>query len=65
MEIKSMAKQAGAHGSGGKAKSAAGQKGVSQKQVGAGKERDPNNFANDPERASAAGRKGGKSHGKH
>jgi hypothetical protein len=38
---------------------AKGQKGVSQEQVGSGKENDPNNFANDPERASAAGRKGG------
>ena len=36
-----------------------GQKGVSQEQVGSGKEHDPNNFANDPERARAAGRKGG------
>ena len=40
-------------------KDAAGQKGVSQEQVGSGKEHDPNNFANDPERARAAGRKGG------
>ena len=39
--------------------SAAGQKGVSQEQVGSGKEHDPNNFANNPERAAAAGRKGG------
>jgi len=39
--------------------SAKGQKGVSQEQVGSGKEHDPNNFANDPERAAAAGRKGG------
>ena len=38
---------------------ASGQKGVSQEQVGSGKENDPNNFANDRERASAAGRKGG------
>jgi general stress protein YciG len=36
-----------------------GQKGVTQEQVGSGKEHDPNNFANNPERASAAGRKGG------
>jgi general stress protein YciG len=36
-----------------------GQKGVSQEQVGSGKEHDPNNFANDPARAAAAGRKGG------
>jgi uncharacterized protein len=47
-------------GSGGHA-SAEGQKGVSQETVGSGKEKDPNNFANNPERASEAGRKGGKS----
>jgi len=42
---------------------ASGQKGVSQEQVGSGKKSDPNNFANDRERAAAAGRKGGqKSH---
>lgn len=40
-------------------KKAEGQKGVTQEQVGSGKDKDPNNFANDPERASAAGRKGG------
>ncbi len=40
-------------------KSAAGKKGVTQDQVGAGKAKDPNNFANDPARASAAGKKGG------
>ena len=40
-------------------KGASGQKGVSQEQVGSGKEHDPNNFANDPERARAAGSKGG------
>jgi general stress protein YciG len=40
-------------------KKADGQKGVTQEQVGSGKENDPNNFANNPERASAAGRKGG------
>ncbi len=40
-------------------KSAGGQKGVTQEQVGSGKEHDPNNFANNPERAAAAGRKGG------
>jgi general stress protein YciG len=40
-------------------KEASGQKGVSQERVGSGKENDPNNFANDRERASAAGRKGG------
>lgn len=44
--------QAGHHG-------AQGQKGVSQEVVGSGKQRDPNNFANDPERAREAGRKGG------
>jgi len=38
---------------------AAGKKGVSQEQVGSGKDKDPNNFANNPERASAAGKKGG------
>lgn len=38
---------------------AKGQKGVTQEQVGAGKDKDPNNFANNPERAAAAGRKGG------
>jgi len=38
---------------------ATGKKGVSQETVGSGKEKDPNNFANNPERASAAGRKGG------
>jgi general stress protein YciG len=38
---------------------AAGEKGVTQEQVGSGKKNDPNNFANNPERASAAGRKGG------
>ena len=40
-------------------KGASGQKGVTQEQVGSGKKDDPNNFANDRERASAAGRKGG------
>jgi general stress protein YciG len=38
-----------------------GTKGVSQETVGAGKAKDPNNFANDPERAREAGRKGGES----
>jgi general stress protein YciG len=38
---------------------AGGQKGVTQEQVGSGKDKDPNNFANNPERASAAGKKGG------
>jgi general stress protein YciG len=36
-----------------------GEKGVTQEQVGSGKDKDPNNFANNPERASEAGRKGG------
>ncbi|MBW4024888.1 MAG: stress-induced protein [Proteobacteria bacterium] len=40
---------------------AAGEKGVTQEQVGSGKDKDPNNFANDHERAAAAGRKGGHS----
>jgi len=39
---------------------AAGQKGVSQEQVGSGKKNDPNNFANNPERGAEAGRKGGR-----
>ncbi len=38
---------------------AKGEKGVTQEQVGSGKDKDPNNFANNPERAAAAGRKGG------
>jgi uncharacterized protein len=38
---------------------AGGQKGVIQEQVGSGKDKDPNNFADDPERAAEAGRKGG------
>ena len=38
---------------------ASGKKGVTQEQVGSGKEKDPNNFANNPERAAEAGRKGG------
>jgi general stress protein YciG len=40
-------------------KKAEGQKGVTQEQVGSGKKNDPNNFAYNSERASAAGRKGG------
>jgi len=40
---------------------AAGEKGVTRETVGAGKGKDPNNFANDPERAAEAGRKGGQS----
>lgn len=39
--------------------SAEGKKGVSQETVGSGKAKDPNNFANDRERAAEAGRKGG------
>ena len=35
-------------------KDPSGQKGVSQEQVGGGKENDPNNFANDADRAAAA-----------
>jgi general stress protein YciG len=38
---------------------ARGEKGVTQEQVGSGKDKDPNNFANNRERAAAAGRKGG------
>jgi general stress protein YciG len=39
---------------------AEGEKGVTQEEeVGSGKDKDPNNFANNPERAAAAGRKGG------
>ena len=38
---------------------ASGEKGVTQEQVGSGKKNDPNNFANNPERAAEAGRKGG------
>jgi general stress protein YciG len=41
-------------------KKAEGQTGVTQEQVGSGEDKDPNNFANDPERASAVGRKGGR-----
>jgi hypothetical protein len=44
---------------------AAGRKGVTQDQVGSGKESDPNNFANNPERAAEAGRKGGQQSHKH
>ena len=40
---------------------AAGEKGVSQETVASGKDKDPNNFANDKSRASAAGKKGGHS----
>jgi general stress protein YciG len=44
---------------------ASGQKGVTQEQVGSGRKNDPNNFANDPERAAEAGRKGGQQSHKH
>ncbi len=44
---------------------ASGQKGVTQEQVGSGKKNDPNNFANNPERAAEAGRKGGQQSHKH
>ena len=47
----------------GKSSSAEGQKGGSQDTVGAGKDKDPNNFANNPDRAAAAGRKGGQARG--
>jgi len=46
-------------------KSAEGKKNVSNETVGAGKEKDPNNFANDPKRASAAGKKGGHANKTH
>jgi uncharacterized protein len=48
---------ASASKSGSEEKGATGQKGVTQEQVGSGKKDDPNNFANDRERAAAAGRK--------
>jgi general stress protein YciG len=51
-----MATKADQTSSGDKAK---GEQGVTQEQVGSGKDKDPNNFANNPERAAAAGRKGG------
>jgi hypothetical protein len=44
---------------------AAGQKGVTREQVASGKKNDPNNFANNPERAAEAGRKGGQQSHKH
>ena len=50
-------KQDNKHGGGHDA--AEGKKGVAQETVGSGKEHDPNNFANNPDRAAAAGRKGG------
>jgi general stress protein YciG len=48
---------------GGQRQGAEGQKGVPQETVGSGKKTDPNNFANDPQRAAEAGRKGGQSRG--
>jgi hypothetical protein len=54
-----MADQQGGKGGQGESKGAGGQKGVSQETVGAGKDKDPNNFANNPDRAAEAGRKGG------
>jgi len=54
------AKQETEHGKH-ESKSAAGPKGGSQEKVGSGKEHDSNNFANDKDRASAAGKKGGHS----
>lgn len=51
-----MATKSEQSGSGDKSK---GEKDVTQEQVGGGKDKDPNNFANNPERAAAAGRKGG------
>ncbi|MBU8539137.1 KGG domain-containing protein [Falsiroseomonas tokyonensis] len=59
-----MANQQGSQDKSGGKHSAEGQKGVSQDTVGSGKDKDPNNFANDPERAAEAGRKGGQSRGK-
>ncbi|WP_176559889.1 con-10 family general stress protein [Teichococcus rhizosphaerae] len=50
---------------GGGQASAEGKKGVSQETVGSGKQHDPNNFANNPERAAEAGRKGGQHSGKN
>ena len=47
------------HSAASEEKDSAGTKGVTQEQVGGGKDKDPNNFANNPERASAAGKKGG------
>ena len=46
-----------------KSSGAEGQKGVSQDTVGAGKDKDPNNFANNPDRAAEAGRRGGQARG--
>ena len=51
--------ESGKQSSGSHKDSAAGQKHVSQEQVGGGKDKDPNNFANNPDRAKAAGHKGG------
>ena len=57
-DTKHETKHAAEHGKH-ESKSAEGEKGVTQEQVGSGKDKDPNNFANDKERASAAGKKGG------
>jgi hypothetical protein len=38
--------------------SPSGEEGVTQEQVGSGKDKDPNNFANNPGRGAEAGRKG-------
>jgi general stress protein YciG len=54
-----MAQQGKGQAKGGAHHGAEGKKGVPQETVGAGKAKDPNNFANDPERAREAGRKGG------
>ncbi|WP_439594314.1 KGG domain-containing protein [Falsiroseomonas sp.] len=56
-----MANQQGGKDKSGGQHGAEGQKGVSQETVGSGKDKDPNNFANDPGRAAEAGRKGGQS----
>jgi general stress protein YciG len=59
MEEVEMANQQNEKGGQGTKQGAEGQKGVSQDTVGAGKDKDPNNFANNPDRAAEAGRKGG------
>ncbi|MGG5887763.1 KGG domain-containing protein [Falsiroseomonas sp. HC035] len=56
-----MANQQGEKSSQGGKQGIEGQKGVSQETVGSGKDKDPNNFANNPDRAAEAGRKGGQS----
>ncbi len=52
--------RAGRHAGSHPTASPEGKKAVTQDQVGGGKDRDPNNFANNPDRAAAAGHKGGK-----